>query len=281
MKRFVGWAVSAGLVLAASVAHAQMPAPYRAISDFQGPDFQGPYERGPYERPYGAVPPAPPPVYNYGQYGGGPSLLPPQEIYAILRDNGFSPLGVPTQRGLVYTVAVIDRNGDDGRLVIDARNGRIIRFQPAEGYGYGYGHGPYGQRPYDQGFHDQGVYDQGFHDQGFYGSGFPSERMSGYGPDAALPPPIVIRATPPRPPAPIPQAASRAVPLPAPKPATAGTSPDPTPQPSASAATRSAAPPATTAHASVAPQGSATVGEAKPVPTIRPTQEMPKVQDLE
>src|SRR6185312_9990922 len=119
MKLLLGWAVSAGLVLAASAADAQMLAPYRAVSDFDGP----------YERPYGAVPPAPPPVYGYGQYGG-PALLPPQEIYAVLRDNGFSPLGVPQQRGLVYTIAVLDRDGEDGRLVIDARNGRIIRFVP-------------------------------------------------------------------------------------------------------------------------------------------------------
>src|SRR5262249_15060108 len=151
------------------VAHAQMLAPYRAVSDFQGPDFQGPDFQGPvvqppYERPYGAVPPAPPPVYGYGQYRGGAGLVPPGGGYAILRDNGFSPLGVPTQRGLVYTVAVIDRNGEDGRLVIDARNGRIIRFTPAHygqgyegpgyGQGYGYGRGPYGQRPYDPPFHD-------------------------------------------------------------------------------------------------------------------------------
>jgi hypothetical protein len=274
MKRFIGWAVSAGLVFAASAAHAQMLAPYRAVSDFDGP----------YERPYGAVPPAPPPVYDYGQYGGGPSLLPPQEVYAILRDNGFSPLGVPTQRGLVYTVAVIDRNGEDGRLVIDARNGRIIRFTPAQGYGqegygqgygYGYGRGPYGQRPYDPGFHDRGLYDHGFHDHGF-----PMERMSGYGPDAALPPPTVIRGTP-RPPASIPQAASRAIPLPAPKPAMVATSPEATPQPPVAARPATSPPPATTAHASAAPQASTTVGEAKPAPAIQPTQEMPKVQDLE
>jgi hypothetical protein len=262
MKRFIGWAVSAGLVFAASAAHAQMLAPYRAVSDFDGP----------YERPYGAVPPAPPPVYDYNQYGG-PSLLPPQEVYAILRDNGFSPLGVPTQRGLVYTVAVIDRNGDDGRLVIDARNGRIIRFTPAQGYGQGYGYGngrgPYGPRPYDQGFHDQGFYDHGF----------PMERMSAYGPNAALPPPTVIRGTP-RPPASIPQAANRAVPLPAPKPAVAAASPEPAShQPPA--ITRSAAATATAAHASAAPPASTTVGEARPAPVIRPTQDMPKVQALE
>ena len=49
----------------------------------------------------------------------------------MLRENGFSPLGIPQQRGFVYTIAVIDRSGDDGRLVIDARNGRIVRFVPA------------------------------------------------------------------------------------------------------------------------------------------------------
>ncbi len=49
----------------------------------------------------------------------------------MLRDNGFSPLGIPRLRGFVYTIAAIDRGGADGRLVIDARNGRIIRFMPA------------------------------------------------------------------------------------------------------------------------------------------------------
>ena len=104
-----------------AAANAQMPAPYRGVSDFDGP----------YERPYGAVPPAPPPP-AYNNYGGyGPSLLPLPEVYAVLRDNGFSPLGIPRLRGFVYTIAVIDRGGEDGRLVIDARNGRIIRFLPA------------------------------------------------------------------------------------------------------------------------------------------------------
>ena len=59
------------------------------------------------------------------------ALLPPTEVYAILRENGFSPLGIPRQRGLFYMISVIDRRGDDGRLVIDARTGRIVRFVPA------------------------------------------------------------------------------------------------------------------------------------------------------
>ena len=61
----------------------------------------------------------------------GRRLLPPPEVYTVVRENGFSPLGIPRQRGYFYTIAVIDRGGDDGRLVIDARDGRIVRFVPA------------------------------------------------------------------------------------------------------------------------------------------------------
>jgi len=94
----------------AAAANAQVLAPYQtgrtpyaAVSDF--------------DSPYAAMP-EPGPVPRYG-----PMLLPPQEVYAIVRDSGFSPLGIPRQRGFVYTIAVIDRGGDDGRLVIDARTG--------------------------------------------------------------------------------------------------------------------------------------------------------------
>ena len=118
MKLFTGWVMSAGLVLAATSANAQMLAPYQiggprysAVSDFDGP--------------YAEMPPeVPAPRY-------GPMLLPAPEVYTVVRENGFSPLGIPRQRGFVYTISVINRDGDDGQLVIDARNGRIIRFVPA------------------------------------------------------------------------------------------------------------------------------------------------------
>src|SRR3981081_3770851 len=118
MKLFTGWIMSAGLVLAAAAANAQVLAPYGTGSSRYTvvSDFGGPYAAMPEE--------APVPAY-------GPALLPPAEVYTVLRESGFSPLGVPQQRGLVYTIAVIDRGGDDGRLVIDARTGRIIRFMPA------------------------------------------------------------------------------------------------------------------------------------------------------
>src|SRR6185436_6021470 len=122
MKLFTG-SLAAGLVLLAGSAQAQAPGRYVAASDF--------------DAPYAVAPP-PVPGPSYGpqyvpgpHYGVGPGLLPSTEVYSVLRDNGFSPLGIPRLRGFVYTIAAIDRGGADGRLIIDARNGRIIRFLPA------------------------------------------------------------------------------------------------------------------------------------------------------
>ncbi len=250
MKLFTGWAVSAGLVLAAGAANAQMPAPheiggsgYSVVSDVGGP--------------YAAMPPeAPGPGYYYG-----PSLLPPREVYTVVRENGFSPLGIPQQRGLFYTIAVIDSRGDDGRLVIDARTGRIVRFMPAYRMG-------------DNGSDDLTVT---------------------YGPAGPLPPVSNVRGVP-RPPGLVPRVASRTplVPLPkaspphadeirplaaksadkpaldkpaADKPAVA----EPAQQSAAVQAKPADAPPVA-APAAVA---------AKPPVQIQPIQEMPKVQGLE
>ncbi|WP_315813717.1 hypothetical protein [Bradyrhizobium sp. SZCCHNR2028] len=158
MKLLVG-VVSAALIAPFAAQAEPLPpsgvrAPYTAVSDFDAPypDLPPPavvpapprygYRPGP---DYGYrderyVPPAP--VYRqdgYQQdYGYAPAFLPVHEVYAILRDNGFSPLGVPRQRGNVYVVAVLDREGEDGKLVVDARSGRIIRFVPAFQWGEEY-----------------------------------------------------------------------------------------------------------------------------------------------
>ena len=129
MKFTVGCMTAVGLMLA-STAQAQVLPPMRGdavqISDVE--------DAG----PYAAMPPRyrePGPSYSDGPprdgYGYAPAILPPQEIHAILREAGFSPLGALQQRGPVYTVAAVDRRGDDGRMVIDARSGRILRFTPA------------------------------------------------------------------------------------------------------------------------------------------------------
>jgi hypothetical protein len=167
MKLFTGWALSAGLVFVAAAANAQVLTPTGIGPAIRVSDVGG---------PYAAMPPeAPPPGY-------GPRLLPPMEVYSIVRESGLSPLGIPQQRGLVYTISVIDRGGDDGRLVIDARSGRIIRFIPATRMG----------------------------------DNFNGDLDLSYGPVGRLPPPTnssYRRA--PRPPLPIPHVASRsATPLP-------------------------------------------------------------------
>jgi hypothetical protein len=259
MKLFTGWVVSAGLVLAAGTAHAQAVAPYgtggspyTAVSDVSGPYAAMP--------PEAAVQAPPAPGYGYG-----PTLLPPREVYTVVRENGFSPLGVPQQRGLFYVISVVDRGGDDGRLVIDARDGRIVRFMPAYRMGNNSGE-------------DVPVV---------------------HGPNGPLPPMSNLRDVP-RPPASVPKVASRTPLVPMPKaspprvdevkPLAAKSSPDKS-SPDKSAADKPASEPAQQsaavqmkpAEAPAVPQaGAPAVVAAKPAaPQIQPTQEMPKVQGLE
>jgi hypothetical protein len=249
MKFFTGCVAAAALALVGTAAEAQVLAagaargPYITVSDIDGP--YGPPD----------VPRAPPPRYGYGdERGPAPALLPATEVYAVLRDNGFSPLGIPRLRGTVYSIAVIDRRGDDGRLVIDARDGRILRFMPAAD--------AYGMAP---AYHERAV--------------------APYGPQSALPPPTAIRSGPPRPPALIPHVASRTVPLPkaspprgetpvaAVKPASSEPAPQQVQAPQAQPSQQTAA---------VQPKPSeAAPPAAKPAPTILPTQEMPAAQGLE
>ncbi|MCA1361529.1 hypothetical protein I6F14_11865 [Bradyrhizobium sp. IC3069] len=249
MKFFTGCVAAAVLALGASAGQAQVPASgiargaVIAVSDFDGP--------------YAPPEAAPPPRYGYGYEERGPALalLPPTEVYAVLRENGFSPLGIPRLRGGVYTIAVIDRNGDDGRLVIDARDGRIIRFMPAPD--------AYGMAP---------AYDE--------------RAVAPYGPQTALPP-TVVRGGPPRPPASIPHVASRAVPLPkaAPRRAEPPVVVAKPAEPAAQAAQAQPAQQAAVVQAKpteAAPQATApTVGQVRPAPTILPTQEMPAALGLD
>ncbi len=226
MKLFTGWAVSAALVLATGAAQAQLLAPYTAVSDFGGP--------------YAAMPPGPGPG---PRYGNGPTLLPPTEVYTVVREAGFSPLGIPQQRGLVYTISVIDRGGDDGRLIIDARTGRIIRFMPAHRMG----------------------------------DDFNEDMTSTYGPVGPLPPQQMRARGVPRPPASVPHVASRTVPVPKPSPQQAVKPATESEQQTAAVQPKPAAEAQTPP-----PAAAATVAQAKPpAPAILPTQEMPKAQGLE
>lgn len=249
MKFFTGCVAGAALALAASAGHAQVPASGIARgAAIAVSDLDGPYA------PPEAAPPPPRYGYGYDERGPAPVLLPSTEVYAVLRENGFSPLGIPRLRGSVYTIAVIDHRGDDGRLVIDARDGRIIRFLPASD--------AFGMAP---------AYDE--------------RAVAPYGPQSALPPPTVICSGPPRPPASIPHVASRAVPLPKAAPRRAET-PVAAVRPAEPAPQQAQAPQAQPAQQTAAAQANPaeaapTVGQAKPAPTILPTQEMPAAQGLD
>jgi hypothetical protein len=166
-------------------------------------------------------------------------------VYTVVRENGFSPLGIPRQRGLVYTISVVDRAGDNGRLVIDARTGRIIRFMPAYRRG-------------DNSYNDD--------------------------PAVIYAPPVRAVRGPPRPPAPIPRVASRTPSVPTPKPsphavgepkaAPIAATPAPAPAPVQQSAAVQPVPAA-------APVAAPAPVEAKPPVQIQPTQEMPKAQGLD
>jgi len=237
MKLFTGWIMSAGLVMVTTSANAQMLAPYQ----IGGPrysvvsDFDGPYAE--------MAPEVAAPRY-------GPMLLPAPEVYTVVRENGFSPLGIPRQRGFFYTISVINRDGDDGELVVDARNGRIVRFVPA-----------YRMR-----------------------GNINRDLNTTYGLAEPLPPASPVRGVP-RPPAPIPRLASRtpSVPLPRAMPPRAGEprslAATPAPAPAQQSAAIQPRSPETAAAGSTV--GAAAVAAKPSAPEIRPTQEMPKVQDLE
>ena len=253
MKLLTGWVVSAGLMFTATAVNAEVLAryelvdsPYRTVSDFGGP--------------YAAMPPdAPLPRYNPAY---GPSLLPATEVYTVVRESGFSPLGIPRRRGFIYTISVIDRGGDDGRLVIDARTGRIIRFIRALRIG----------------------------------ETFDDELTATYGPAGPLLPPPVGTMRAPHSSVPAPRVASRppSVPIPraaphtaAPKPQATRAIPAPAGQPSARQSVIVQAKPA---EAPAVPQAAAPAVAAAPAaaapppaaaPQVQPTEEMPKVQGLE
>ncbi|XSC44959.1 hypothetical protein ACF1BQ_001165 [Bradyrhizobium sp. RDT10] len=169
-------------------------------------------------------------------------MLPSTEVYSVLRDNGFLPLGIPRLRGAVYTIAVLDRGGEDGRLMIDARNGRIIRFVP-------------GYRMGDNYYEDQSVL---------------------RGPSVAQPPqaqaPDQVQAAP-RPSRPAPHVASRTVPMPKANPLAS--------KPAAAPIKQAAAPAPKPAEVPAAAPVTTGSVPAKPAAQIAPTQDMPTVQGLE
>jgi hypothetical protein len=70
--------------------------------------------------------------------------LPPAEILAEVRREGFYPVGRPVQRGRVYVLFAIDQDDFDVQLTVDAASGRVLRAAGAAAHVGGPGH--YGYR---------------------------------------------------------------------------------------------------------------------------------------
>lgn len=249
--KFKGWVISASLAAtAATTAMADpLPAggvtrpPVAKVSDVDGP--------------YAAMPPPPRrELRRIGPVAEALEVLSPDAVTRAARAEGFAPLGYPRQRGVVYTMAVINPDGDDGRLVIDARTGRLVRFMPA----------------WQMGDRMEEV------------------TVASYGRIQGLP--RFIERNPPRPPKPVARLASRPTATPLPRPAPQHPAGDKAAkavgadvakdaskpvldQAKQDAAAAQAPPAVTPSAAGPAP------AQAKPSVTIRPTEAMPPVQTLE
>lgn len=142
LARAAAGGVLAATLVGASAAHAEMPgeglvraaagaaadgvvAAVRVVDEIrvgEVPGLASPPDPGPY---------APPPR-GWREPVVIEEAVPAFEVERILQARGFEPLGQPVRRRWVYTVSAISPDGDDGRVVVDAHTGRILRFMPAE-----------------------------------------------------------------------------------------------------------------------------------------------------
>ena len=81
----------------------------------------------------------------YPAYPGYAVIAPP-EVTAIVRSNGMKPLTPPMRYGPSYMLRALDPNGQEVRVVVNARSGRIIAVRPVFGPRYAVVP-PYGRPP--------------------------------------------------------------------------------------------------------------------------------------
>jgi hypothetical protein len=62
--------------------------------------------------------------------GSYSSQLPPHEIIAIVRSTGLQTIGRPERQGPNYAVRALNRSGQEVRVIVDARMGRILKVAP-------------------------------------------------------------------------------------------------------------------------------------------------------
>ena len=75
----------------------------------------------------------------YPAYPGYAVIAPP-EVTAIVQSNGLKPLTPPMRYGPSYMLRALDPNGQEVRVVLNARSGRIIAVRPTFGPRYAEAH---------------------------------------------------------------------------------------------------------------------------------------------
>lgn len=78
-----------------------------------------------------------PPLYAGPAYPGAGMGVPRYEVAAIVISAGFEPLGRPVREGPVYTMRALDPSGEEVRVIVNARMGRIVRVVPVTMPRYG------------------------------------------------------------------------------------------------------------------------------------------------
>jgi hypothetical protein len=204
----------------------------------------------------------PPPGYYDARayYGRGASpyvyapeddTMPAQAVVPILRARGFQPLSRAVRRGAFYLVSAVHPRGEEGRVVVDAYTGQIVRFIPAT--------------EVRASRRDEMVLV-------YQGPTFPPPNALRSGP-----PPGTMRGAP-RPPAPVPSLASRA-------PASAPlVTPKPRPQSAPQKPETAQAPPPIPAPVETKPAAASPPLVQMPVekkPAVQPTRPLPPVQTME
>jgi hypothetical protein len=70
--------------------------------------------------------------FVYWGYRAAPAypVVPPGDAAAAVRSMGWRPVGAPMRHGPAYVMSAIDPSGQELRVVVDARSGRVVRSAP-------------------------------------------------------------------------------------------------------------------------------------------------------
>ena len=73
--------------------------------------------------------------------------MPPHEILTIVRSTGMEPVSRPIRQGPAYVLRALDPAGEEVRVIVDARRGRIVKVAPVMMPRYAVMPPPYGRPP--------------------------------------------------------------------------------------------------------------------------------------